>query len=114
MPVCDSTDDGMDDNFAWLPAWTLIADSRWGAAVRVAQRGADTAPERCAWQLLSLLQLERQGRQRELVDGRKALRTANPYLFDVYMRSRLHFGAAANRSACEPLVWIRKPPGCGA
>jgi hypothetical protein len=80
--------DGEDEDFAWFPAWMLVTDARWVAASRLAQRGAETAPERCARLLLSLDSLERQGRQAEVYEGRKKLRAMHPHLFDLYMRSR--------------------------
>ncbi len=80
--------EGGPEDFAWFPAWTLIAEPRWTAAMRLAQPGASTPPERCAWQILELLLLERQGRHSELVEGRRKLRAMQPLLFDLYMRSR--------------------------
>jgi hypothetical protein len=80
--------DGEPGDFAWFPAWALIAEPRWAAATRLAQHGANTQAERCAWQLLNLLALERQGRHAELIEGRRKLRDSNQGLFEFYMRSR--------------------------
>lgn len=80
--------DGEAGDFAWFPAWALIAEPRWASAMRLAQHGADTPAERGAWLVLNLLLLERQGRHTEVIDGRRKLRAAHPALFDLYMRSR--------------------------
>lgn len=80
--------EGAAEDFAWFPAWALITAPHLAAAMRLAQHGADTPPERGAWQLLGLLSLERQGRQSDLIEGRKKLRALHPHLFDLYMRTR--------------------------
>ena len=84
----DFEGEGTAEDFAWFPAWTLITAPHLATAMRLAQRGADTPPERGAWQLLGLLSLERQGRQTDLIEGRKKLRALHPHLFDLYMRTR--------------------------
>lgn len=76
------------DNFAWFPAWALIADRRRAEGLRLAQNGANTGPERCARIVLGLLALERQGRHAELVEGRRKLREEHPALFARYMQDR--------------------------
>jgi hypothetical protein len=80
--------EGTADDFAWFPAWALVAVGRLAAGLRLAQGGADTRPERCARIVLGLLALERQGRHAELVEGRRKLREAHPALFACYMQSR--------------------------
>jgi hypothetical protein len=80
--------DGADQDFSWFPAWSLIAQPRWCAALRLAQPGVDTPPERCARLALALLLFERQGRHTELIAGRRQLRDLHRPLFDAYMRSR--------------------------
>jgi hypothetical protein len=80
--------DGSADDFAWFPAWALIADGRLAAGLRLAQRGTNTPPERCARIVLGLLSLERQGSHAELVEGRRKLRDAHPVLFARYMQDR--------------------------
>lgn len=80
--------EGEADDFAWFPAWALVAEPGWASAMRLAQPGADTPAERCARQVLNLLLLERQGRHAEIIDGRRSLRVLHPRLFDLYMRSR--------------------------
>jgi len=76
------------DDFAWFPAWALIADPRLSEPLRLARSGTDTPPERTTHLVLSLLHFERQGRHAELVAGRKKLREAHASLFAFYMQSR--------------------------
>jgi hypothetical protein len=80
--------EGAEDDFAWFPAWALIAERGLAHGLRLAQAGADTAAERCARIVLGLLLLERQGRHGELLEGRKKLREAHPRLFARYMKDR--------------------------
>lgn len=80
--------DGEAGDFAWFPAWALIAEPGWATVMRLAQHGPDTPAERCAWLVLNLLLLERQGRHTDIIDGRRKLRAAHPRLFELYMRSR--------------------------
>jgi hypothetical protein len=80
--------EGAPDDFAWFPAWAVIADGGLAVGLRLTQNGADTWPERCARIMLGLLTLERQGRHAELVEGRKKLREAHPVLFARYMQGR--------------------------
>lgn len=80
--------EGAADDFAWFPAWVMIADRRHAAGLRLAQDGAHTRPETCARIVLGLLALERQGRHGELVEGRRKLREAHPVLFGRYMQDR--------------------------
>ncbi len=84
----DFEGEGTAEDFAWFPAWALIPAQHLATAMRLAHRGADTPPERGAWQLLGLLSLERQGRQTDLIEGRRKLRALHPHLFDLYMRTR--------------------------
>lgn len=80
--------EGSDKDFAWFPAWLLIAHPKLAERFRDAQAGADTRAERCARLVLSLLAFERQGRQAMMIDGRKKLRDSHRMLFERYMRSR--------------------------
>ncbi len=80
--------EGSPDDFAWLPAWALIADGRLAEGLRLAQDGANTRPEYCARVVLGMLALERQGRHGELVENRGKLREAHPALFARYMQDR--------------------------
>ncbi len=80
--------EGDADDFAWFPAWVLVAQPGWASAMRTAQPGADKPAERCARQVLNLLLLERQGRHADVIEGRRRLRALNPRLFDLYLRTR--------------------------
>ena len=80
--------EGTPDDFAWFPAWALIADSRLGECLRLSQAGANTRSEHCARIVLGLLSCERQGRHAELVEGRRKLRELHPALFARYMQGR--------------------------
>ena len=80
--------EGTPDDFAWFPAWALIADSRLAECLRLSQAGANTRSEYCARLVLGLLLFERQGRHAELVEGRRKLREAHPALFARYMQGR--------------------------
>lgn len=80
--------EGAAEDFAWFPAWALIADGRLAEGLRLAQDGANTRPEYCARVVLGLLALERQGRHEELVESRRKLREAHPVLFARYMQDR--------------------------
>ncbi|MDP2793392.1 MAG: hypothetical protein Q8O25_04810 [Sulfurisoma sp.] len=80
--------EGAAEDFAWFPAWALIADGRLAEGLRLAQDGANTRPEYCARVVLGLLALERQGRHEELVENRRKLREAHPVLFARYMQDR--------------------------
>ena len=79
---------GTSEDFAWFPAWALIADSRLAECLRPSQAGANTRPEFCARVVLGLLSCERQGRHAELVEGRRKLRELHPALFARYMQGR--------------------------
>lgn len=79
---------GAADDFAWFPAWVLIAERHRAAGLRLAQDGAQTPPETGARIVLGLLALEHQGRHGELIAGRAKLRNAHPALFARYMRDR--------------------------
>lgn len=80
--------EGAAEDFAWFPAWVVIADPRRAAGLRLAQDGAHALPETCARIVLGLLALERQGRHAELVESRRKLREAHPVLFARYMQDR--------------------------
>ena len=80
--------EGRPDDFAWFPAWALLADRHLAAGLRLARDGAHAPPETCARIVLGLLALERQGRHADLVAGRRKLREAHPALFVRYMQNR--------------------------
>ena len=76
------------DDFAWFPAWALIADGRLAELLRLCQAGTNTCTEYCTRIVLDLLLFERQGRHAELVAGRRKLRELHPALFARYMQGR--------------------------
>jgi hypothetical protein len=80
--------EGSAEDFAWFPAWVLIADGRLAERLRLTQSGANTPPECCARIVLGLLVLERQGSHAELIESRRKLREAHPALFARYMQDR--------------------------
>lgn len=86
----DAEFEGQDtaDDFAWFPAWALIADGKLRKGFALVQDGTNTPPESCARLIAGLLSLERQGRHAELVEGRRKLRGAHPLLFARYMQDR--------------------------
>ena len=84
----DFEGDGDVGDLAWLPAWCLTEKPELAAALAAAQAALQTPPERAMRTLVALLGLERQGRQRELIEQRKALRDLHPSLYAAYMCSR--------------------------
>lgn len=80
--------EGTANDFAWFPAWVLIAHPQLADSFRETQAGADTPAERCARLVLTLLAFERQGRHAMLIESRKKLRDAHRMLFERYMQSR--------------------------
>ena len=82
--------DGGDErsDLAWFPAWVLIEQPALAAALTQAQPSQHSAPEQAMRLLLGLLGLERQGRQRELIEHRKRLRDLQASLYNRYMARR--------------------------
>jgi hypothetical protein len=80
--------DGGAEEFAWFPAWALVAEPRVASALRCMEAGSGSPAECGARLLLHLLALERQGRHAELIEGRRRLRDLHRPLFDRYMHSR--------------------------
>ncbi|MDR2365954.1 MAG: hypothetical protein LBD68_08915 [Zoogloeaceae bacterium] len=83
---CDFAGDA--DDFAWFPAWALIAEAGLGDGLCAERTPEYTPPEQAVWMLRKLFALERQGNHRELVENRKTLRALHPDLFTRYMRAR--------------------------
>lgn len=83
----ENTDAAIPD-FAWFPAWLLIAHPQIKDAVRLAPAGTNNRPERCARQVLALLTLERQGQQRTLASERQKLKGLHEGVFALYMQHR--------------------------
>jgi len=79
---------GDTNALAWFPAWLLIEQPALLPRLREAHTGQDGEPERCFRLLAELLGLERQGRHRDLIEGRKRLRDQQPALYAAYMASR--------------------------
>ena len=79
---------GQTADLAWFPAWVLIDKPGLAPQLREAQPARQTAPERATRLLLQILNLERQGHQRELVERRKALRDLHAGLYAAYMKTR--------------------------
>ncbi len=73
---------------AWFPAWVLTEKPALAPLLGQAQPGLQTDAERAMRLLLDLLHLERQGRQRDLVEQRRHLRDLQPALFRAYMATR--------------------------
>ncbi len=87
----DDFDPGPDDGIpalAWFPAWLLIGQPALLPLLREAHTGQNSQPEQAFRLLAGLLGLERQGRQPEVIDGRKRLRDLQPGLYAVYMKAR--------------------------
>lgn len=79
---------GDSGDYAWFPAWVLIAKPALAPHLALAQPSLHSAPERAMRLLVELLGLERQGRQHDLVARRRALRDLSEPLFASYMAGR--------------------------
>ena len=80
--------EGSANDLAWFPAWVLTEQPSLFQLLRTAQPGLHSAPEEAMRLLLGLLELERQGRQHDLIQRRKELRDAFPALYAAYMATR--------------------------
>jgi hypothetical protein len=80
--------DGTIDDAAWFAAWVLTERPEVVEHLSAAQPSLHNGPERAFRVLVELIGLERQGRQREIVDRRKTLRDLHPSLYAAYMRTR--------------------------
>ena len=80
--------DGDVADLAWFPAWVLTEKAGLARWLRETQPSRNTAPERAMRLMLELIGLERQGRQHELIEQRKALRGMHPSLYGAYMKTR--------------------------
>ena len=76
------------DPLAWLPAWLLTEQPALLPRLRESRPGANGEPEQVFRLLVEALGLERQGRQRDLIEVRRRLRDRQPALYAVYMQSR--------------------------
>jgi hypothetical protein len=80
--------DGDDDDWVWFPAWAAIDQPTLAHPLGAAQTQRGRAPERALQLVRELIGYEHQGRQRDLVAGRKELRDLNAALFAAYMATR--------------------------
>jgi hypothetical protein len=79
---------GDDRDLAWFPAWVLIERPHLASALTLAQASGYSESEQAMRVLIELLGLERQGRQRDLVERRQTLRNLNSVLYAAYMEKR--------------------------
>jgi hypothetical protein len=77
-----------DADIAWFPAWVLIDTPALAPQFALAQPAQHDAPERALRLMVELLGLERQGRQHDLVQRRRALRDLHPALYAFYLCTR--------------------------
>lgn len=86
----DADFDGADDSDgpAWFPAWVLTDKPALAHALGSAEPGQQDMPEQAFRLMLSLLELERQGRHADLIERRKRLLSLHAGLFRAYMKSR--------------------------
>jgi hypothetical protein len=75
-------------DFAWFPAWLLTVKPGLADRLREAQLSRHIDAERATSMLWQILSLERQGRQHDLVERRKALRDLHGGLYAAYMKTR--------------------------
>lgn len=75
-------------DFAWFPAWALVAHPELRAVLQGVRTPQHSAPELACHLVAELLILERQGRHHDIVEQRKRLRALNPELFAFYMQTR--------------------------
>ena len=80
--------DAQAADLAWFPAWVLTQTPALAPHLATAQAGQHSEAERGMRLMLELLGLERQGRHREIVQHRCALRDLHPPLFAAYMATR--------------------------
>ncbi len=80
--------DGDDADWVWFPAWAAIDQSTLVHPLGAAQMQRGQPPERALQLVRELIGYEHQGRQRDLVAGRKELRDLNAALFAAYMATR--------------------------
>jgi hypothetical protein len=77
-----------DLDLQWFPAWLLTDKPALATRLELAQPGRHTAAEQGLRLMLELLRLEHQGRQHDLIERRRTLRSLSPALFATYMKSR--------------------------
>ena len=81
-------DAGDASDLVWLPAWLLTQRPALAPHLAQAQASQHSQPEQAMRVLLEMLGLERQGRQREVVEHRKTLRGLHSGLYAAYLATR--------------------------
>lgn len=79
---------GPDAQWAWLPAFALVALPRLAVALQSANPPAESAPAQGFQLVQALLRLERHGRHHDIVSYRARLRALSAPLFSAYMSTR--------------------------
>jgi len=80
--------DAQAADMAWFPAWLLTQTPALAPHLAQAQPGQHSQAERGMRLMLELLGLERQGRHRDIVQHRRALRDLHAPLYAAYMATR--------------------------
>jgi hypothetical protein len=80
--------EGTASDLAWFPAWVLTEQPSLVRLFSTAQHAQRTPPEAAMRLLANILELERQGRQHDLIARRKELLDGFPLLYAPYMRTR--------------------------
>ena len=81
-------DSGQPGDLAWFPAWVLTEAPALAPHLALALPSQHSAAEQGMRLMLELLGLERQGRHRDLVQRRRALRDLHAPLYAAYMATR--------------------------
>ena len=84
----DFDGNGDASDAAWFAPWVLTQRQDIAKHVAAANPSQHSAPEHALRVLIELQGLERQGRHRDIVERRKALRDIHPSLYASYMRTR--------------------------
>lgn len=79
---------GDASDLAWFPAWVLTERPALAETLQAAEPAQHSAPEQAMRLLVELLRLERQGRHREIVARRQALRDLQPGIYSAYIKTR--------------------------
>ena len=80
--------DGTRSDMAWFPAWVLTVRPALAPRLNEANPSHGGAPQQAIRLVVELLRLERDGRHRELIERRKALRAIGAALYAAYMKTR--------------------------
>ncbi|HET9643659.1 MAG TPA: hypothetical protein VFP68_09960 [Burkholderiaceae bacterium] len=80
--------EGDERDLAWFPAWLLTQKSGLSRTLSAARPCVNDKPERAMRLLVDLIGLEHEGRQHEIVDRRRRLRSTHEPLYEAYMRLR--------------------------